>query len=177
MLSFISEGDGHFCTMAYNKCQLNSCLFFRRGALLIQSRGEEILPVIQSFMFTRQKIDLNDEASKTALQGALTLIDPANRMILLKKSDLECFMNSALMKRYFKNKDTYDDACEEYVELDEDWLLRMDVDNMELYQTLFQIKSKAANAKLYTFPVGTILVLCANERKRMNKSNSIYVMS
>ena len=86
-------------------------------------------------------------------------------------------MNSALMKRYFKNKDTYDDACEEYVELDEDWLLRMDVDNMELYQTLFQIKSKAANAKLYTFPVGTILVLCANERKRMNKSNSIYVMS
>ena len=29
----------------------------------------------------------------------------------------------------------------------------MDVDNIELYQTLFQIKLKAANAKLYTFPV------------------------
>lgn len=153
VLSFISEGDGYFCTMAYNKCQLNSRLFFRRGALLIQSRGEEVLPVIQSFIFMRQKIDLNDEASKTALQGALTLIDPASRMILLKKRDLECFMDSALMKKYFKNKEMYDGACEEYVELDEERLLRMDVDNMELYQTLFQIKSKAANAKLHTFPI------------------------
>lgn len=153
VLSFTSEGDRHFCTMAYNKCQLNNRLFFRRGALLIQSRGEEVVPVFQSFIFTHQKIDLNDKASKTALQGALTLIDPASRMILLKKRDLECFMDSALMKKYFKNREAYDGACEEYVELDEDRLLRMDVDNMELYQTLFQIRSKAVNAKLYTFPV------------------------
>lgn len=153
VISFHSDGDGHFCTMAYNKCQLNGRLFFRRGALLIQSRGEELLPVIQSFIFTRQKIDLNDEASKTALQGALALVDPASRMILLKKSDLDCFMDSALMKKYFKNKEAYDGACEEYVELDEERLLKMDVDNMELYRTLLQIKAKAANARLYSFPV------------------------
>ena len=115
--------------------------------------GKRFCPWIQSFIFTRQKIDLNDEASKTALQGALTLIYPASRVILLKKSDLDCFMDSELMKKYFKNKEAYNGACEEYVELDEERLLKMDVDNMELYQTLIQIKLKTANAKLYTFPV------------------------
>ena len=62
-------------------------------------------------------------------------------------------MDSELMKKYFKNKEAYNGACEEYVELDEERLLKMDVDNIELYQTLFQIKLKAANAMLYTFPV------------------------
>lgn len=152
-LSFTSENDRCFCALAYNKCQLNSHLFFRRGAMLIQSRGEEVLPVIQSFLFTRQKIDLEYEENRRALQGALTLVEPVSRTILLKKKDLEPFMDTELLKNYFKNQEALDGACEEYVELDEDRLLRMDVDNIELYDTLFQIKTKAANARLYSFPV------------------------
>lgn len=152
-LSFTAEKDRCFCTLAYNKCQLNSRLFFRRGALLIQSRGEEVLPVIQSFLFTRQKIDLDYEENRRALQGALTLVDPASRTILLKKKDLAPFMDTELLKKYFKNQETLDGACEEYVALEEDRLLRMDVDSIELYETLFQIKAKAANARLYSFPI------------------------
>lgn len=147
-ISFTSPNDDYFCVMAYNKLQLNGDLHFRRGALLIQGRGGAAVPVIQSFLFTDQKIDLCVEDNKRAVQGALHL---ASRSILVKKSDLDPFMDSDLLKKYFEIV-SYDNACREYIQLDEALLEGLDIDAGELYQTLFQIRAKDPSAKLYAFP-------------------------
>lgn len=150
VMSFNSEKDDTFCTIAYSKFALNGKLHFRRGALLIQHRGGEIMPMIQSFILTDEKIDLEDADKKRILQGALTL---TNKSIFIEKSKLDNYMNSELLTKYF-DKVSYKNACKEYVELDEKIIQSIgeDMNDKELYQTLFNIKSESFNSQFYVFP-------------------------
>lgn len=150
VMSFNSEKDDTFCTIAYSKFALNGKLHFRRGALLIQHRGGENIPMIQSFILTDEKIDLEDANKKTILQGALTL---THKSFLIEKSKLDKFMDSKLLTKYFEEM-SYDKACREYVKLDENTIQRIgeDMNDKELYQTLFNIKAESFNSNFYVFP-------------------------
>ena len=144
---FTSSDNKYFCVMSFNKFRLDGKLYFRRGSMLTKARGGEEVPVIQSFIFTDQKIDLNVEDNKRALQGALRLV---NGTILVKEEDLKPFIDSELLKKYFETT-PHENARKEYVQLDETRIMGLDIDNNELYRTLFQIKSKDFSTNLYTF--------------------------
>lgn len=148
VMSFNSEKDDVFCTIAYSKFACRGSLYFRRGALLIQHRGGEIMPMIQSFILTDKEIDLEDEDKKRILQGALTL---TNKNVFIEKKQLDKFMDSELLTQYF-DKISYDKACREYVELDEDIIQGIDVNEEELYRTLLNIKAESINSNYYVFP-------------------------
>lgn len=150
VMSFNSEKDDTFCTIAYSKFALNGKLHFRRGALLIQHRGGEIMPMIQSFILTDEKIDMEDADKKKILQGVLTL---TNKSFLIEKSKLDKFMDSELLKKYF-GKVSYEKSCKEWVELDEKIIQSIgeDMNDKELYQTLFNIKSESFDSQFYVFP-------------------------
>lgn len=150
VMSFNSEKDDAFCTIAYSKFALNGKLHFRRGALLIQHRGGEIMPMVQSFILTDEKIDLEDADKKKILQGALTL---THKSFLIEKSKLDKYMNSELLTKYF-DKVSYKNSCKEYVELDEKIIQSIgeDMNDKELYQTLFNLKWESFNSQFYVFP-------------------------
>lgn len=150
VMSFNSEKDDAFCTIAYSKFALNGKLHFRRGALLIQHRGGENIPMIQSFILTDEKLDLEDADKKKILQGALTL---TRKSFLIEKSKLDKYMNSKLLTKYFEEM-SYDKACREYVKLDENIIqsIGKDMNDKELYQTLFNIKWESFDSQFYLFP-------------------------
>ena len=150
VMSFNSEKDDAFCTIAYSKFALNGKLHFRRGALLIQHRGGEIMPMVQSFILTDEKIDLEDADKKKILQGALTL---THKSFLIEKSKLDEFMDSKLLTKYFDNI-SYESSCREYVELNEKMIQSIgeDMNDKELYQTLFNIKAESFDSQFYVFP-------------------------
>lgn len=150
VMSFNSEKDDAFCTIAYSKFALNGKLHFRRGALLIQHRGGEIMPMVQSFILTDEKIDMEDAGKKKILQGALML---TNKSFLIEKSKLDKFMDSELLTKYF-DKVSYKNSCKEYVELDENIIQSIGkyMNDKALYPTLFNIKSESFDSQFYVFP-------------------------
>lgn len=154
-IAFNSADDRSFCTLAYGKFPLKEGgrLRFRKGAMLIHSRGGgEHMPVIQPFIFANKKIDLEIEANRTLIQGALAL---TNGKIRLRKSDLETFKNSETIRKYFE-ENPYDNAVQEYVELNETALLELgardEAEQDELYKTLLQMRAKAVSPRLFRFP-------------------------
>lgn len=149
-MAFNTEDDGSFCTLAYSKLRLNGPLHFRKGAMLIQSRGgDEPMPVMQSFVFTDKKIDLEIPSNRAILRGALALTGDA---VLLEKEDLAAFMDSEALRGYFR-KNPLEAAVRQYVELDEVDLRRLNVrDKDELYRVLLQMKANAAAPRLFRFP-------------------------
>lgn len=152
-IAFNSEDSTKFCTLAYNKIQLHGQLYFRKGAMLIYGRGgDDPMPVMQSFIFTHEKIDLDIEFNRTILQGALAL---TAGKILLRKNDLDAFMDSETIQKYFEER-SYEKAIQEYVKLDETTLLNLNVrdedEQDELYKVLLQMKAAAVNPRLFRFP-------------------------
>lgn len=149
-ITFNSEDGTKFCTLAYNKLQLHGPLYFRKGAMLIYARGDNApMPVMQSFIFTHRKIDLEIPSNRTILQGALALTDGK---IWLRKNDLDAFMDSETMQKYFEQV-SYENAIQEYVELNETILLGLDVsDRDKLYLIFLQLKAAAVNPRLFKFP-------------------------
>ena len=148
-IAFYSEDDRTFCTLAYNKFQLNGQLFYRKGAMLVQSRSEIGMPVIQSFIFTHRKMDLNSEWNRRIIQGALAL---PHKTIRIKKENLERFKDSEVIQKYFR-KVTREGSVQEYIELDENIIRSLEIyDRDRLYETLLEIKSDAADPRLFIFP-------------------------
>lgn len=149
-IAFHAQDDAQFCVLAYNKLQLNGPLRFRRGAMLIQGRGgDEPMPVMQSFVFTDKKIDLEVPSNRTILQGVLALTGDA---VLVEKEDLTGFMDSEAVREYFRRR-PLEDAVRQYIELDEVDLRRLKVgDKDELYRTLLRLKASAAAPRLFRFP-------------------------
>lgn len=148
VLSFNSEKDDCFCTIAYNKFQFDGQLYFCRGALLISRHGGEIMPVLQSFIFTDRKINLKDSDNEKMIQGVLKL---TNKTLLIEKNKLDKFMGSKLLTQYFE-KMSYDNACKEYVELNEDFIQSINIEKNELYQTFLNIRADSFNSDFYVFP-------------------------
>lgn len=148
-ITFNSEDDTKFCTLAYNKIQVHGPLYFRKGAMLIYGRGGDPMPVMQSFIFTHRKIDLEIPSNRTILQGALAL---TVGKIWLRKNDIEAFRDSETMQKYFEQV-SYKNAIQEYVELNETILLGLDVsDRDKLYLDFLQMKAAAVNPRLFKFP-------------------------
>lgn len=117
---------------------------------MIQHRGGEIMPMVQSFILTDEKIDLEDADKKRILQGALTL---THKSFLIEKNKLDKFMDSKLLTKYFDIV-SYENSCREYVELNEKMIQSIgeDMNDKELYQTLFNIKSESFDSQFYVFP-------------------------
>lgn len=149
-IAFNSEDNTKFCTLAYNKIQLHGQLYFRKGAMLIYGRGgDDPMPVMQSFIFTHEKIDLGNDYNRNILCGALAL---TNGTVWLEKNDLVAFRESEALREYFC-KMSYEYAVREYVLLDEGAMRRLDVgDKDELYKVLLQMKATAVNPRLFRFP-------------------------
>lgn len=149
-IAFNSEDNTKFCTLAYNKIQLHGRLYFRKGAMLIYGRGgDDPMPVMQSFIFTHEKIDLDNDYNRNILCGALAL---TNGTVWLKKNDLNAFKDSEALREYFR-KMSYEYAVREYVLLDEGVMRKLDVsDKDELYKVLLQMKAAAVNSRLFRFP-------------------------
>ena len=154
-IAFNSDDDSNFCTLAYKKLHLNvnGRLRFRKGALLIHSRGgDDIMPVMQSFIFTDRKIDLESESNRTILQGALALTDGK---IWLRKDDLDAFRDAVTIRKYFGGEPP-GQAIQEYVEVSERTLLDLSVRDQdeqdELYKILLQMKANAVSPRLFRFP-------------------------
>lgn len=171
-IAFHSDDGKHFCTLAYNKMRLDGALYFRKGCMLSQSR-DGTMPVIQSFVFTHKKLDLNIEENRKAIQGALAL---TNDTILVEKDYLDRFIDSEILQKYFK-KASYQNALREYIELDEGIIRALNVcDKKELYKILLQIKSNAVTSRLFTFPNDSadrtwryIAALCEEETLRQEE--------
>ena len=154
-IAFNSDDDSNFCTLAYKKLHLNvnGQLRFRKGAMLIHSRGgEDLMPVMQSFIFTNEKIDLESKSNRTILQGALALT--ADK-IWLRKDDLDAFRDAVTIRKYFGGEPPGTDI-QKYVEVSERTLLDLNVRDQdeqdELYKILLQMKAAAVNPRLFRFP-------------------------
>lgn len=171
-IAFNSDDGKHFCTLAYNKMRLDGALYFRKGAMLTQSR-DGTMPVIQSFVFIHKKLDLNIEENRKAIQGALAL---TNNTIWVEKDYLDNFIDSEILQKYFK-KASYQNALREYIELDEGIIRALNVcDKKELYKILLQIKSNAVTPRLFAFPNDSadrtwryIAALCEEETLRQEE--------
>lgn len=147
-LLFASEND--FCVLSFNKFQLNGDLFFRRGAMMLSSRGyDPRIPVVQSFIFVDRKIDLDNENNKKSIQGILSLSD---KTILIKEEDLKKYYDTELFRQYLKETDREKYLSHDYVELDEQKLREIAGQDNILCETLFGIKSESVNEKLFAAP-------------------------
>lgn len=148
-IAFNSDDGKNFCVLAYNKIQLINPLYFRKGAMLIRGCSVERIPVIQSFIFTDRKIDLDIEENRRAIQGELAL---TNSTILIERDRLEDYLDSELLQKYFRIVPEQN-ALRKYIELDENIIRTLNIRAKdELYKILLQIKSDSICPRLFTFP-------------------------
>ncbi len=143
VLSFHSQKNNFFCVMAFNAIAPNHTLHYRKGALMIQKRGDK-LPVIQSFIFTRQKMDLSVPDKLKCVQGLLKL---NSKKIFLDKQKASEYLESDIVKEYIEKG--HQIVQREFSEMDDSILLELISKDADKYLSLLKIRADSLFPPLF----------------------------